>query len=205
MIKLFSEPGSCALAVHIVLEWIGKPYEIQEVKLGDPEYLKINPLGQVPVIIDGDRDVMTQADAILKYLARKYPAAKLGDDGTLQDEYDLNRWMAFLTSDLHPAFVPFYKPERYSTDRNELSKQATKAASYQLIDRMYAYLDRHLNGKEFVVGNRRTIADAYAFAMIRWGNSLPNELTSYPNLDHFYRYWCEDLAVKCVLEEQHLS
>jgi glutathione S-transferase len=205
MIKLFSEPGSCALAVHIVLEWIGKPYEIQEVKLGDPEYLKINPLGQVPVIIDGDRDVMTQADAILKYLARKYPAAKLGDDGTLQDEYDLNRWMAFLTSDLHPAFVPFYKPERYSTDRNELSKQATKAASYQLIDRMYAYLDRHSNGKEFVVGNRRTIADAYAFAIIRWGNSLPNGLTNYPNLNRFYRYWCEELAVKRVLIEQGLS
>jgi glutathione S-transferase len=205
MIKLFSEPGSCALAIHIVLEWIGKPYEIQEVRLGDPEYLKINPLGQVPAIVDGDRDVMTQADAILKYLARKYPAAKLGDNGTLQDEYEINRWMAFLTSDLHPAFVPFYKPERYSIDRNELSKQATKEASYQLIDRMYEYLDRHLNGKKFVVGNRRTISDAYAFAMIRWGNSLPNGLTNYPNLDRFYRDWCEDSAVKRVMAEQRLS
>jgi glutathione S-transferase len=175
------------------------------VKLGDPEYLKINPLGQVPAIIDGDGDVMTQGDAILKYLARKYPAAKLGDDGTLQDEYDLNRWMAFLTSDLHPAFVPFYKPERYSIDRSERAKQATKEASYKLIDRMYEYLDRHLHGKEFVVGNRRTIADAYAVAMIRWGNSLPNGLTNYPNLARFYRYWCEDSAVKRVLVEQRLS
>jgi glutathione S-transferase len=43
MIKLFSEPGSCALEVHIVLEWIGKPYEIQEVKLGDPE-------GSIPIV-----------------------------------------------------------------------------------------------------------------------------------------------------------
>jgi glutathione S-transferase len=205
MIKLFSEPGSCALSIHIALEWIGEPYEIQEVKLGDPEYLKVNPLGQVPVIIDGDRDVMTQGDAILKYLARKSPAAKLGDDGTLQDEYDLNRWMAFLTSDLHPAFVPFYQPERYSTDRSDRVKQATKEASYKLIDRMYKYLDRHLNGKKFVVGNRRTIADAYAFAMIRWGNSLPDGLTNYPNLDRFYHYWCEDSAVKRVLTEQHLS
>jgi glutathione S-transferase len=205
MIKLFSEHGSCALAIHIVLEWIGEPYELQEVKLGDPEYLKINPLGQVPVIIDGDRNVMTQGEAILKYLARKYPAAKLGDDGTLQDEYDLNRWMAFLTSDLHPAFVPFSKPERYSTDRSDRIKQATKEASYKLIDRMYAYLEQHLNSKECVVGNRRTIADAYAFALIRWGNSLPNGLTSYPNLDKYYRYWCEDSTVKSVLAKQHLS
>ncbi len=205
MIKLFYEPGSCALAIHVALEWIGEPYELQQVKLGDPEYLKINPLGQVPAIVDGDGDVMTQADAILKYLARKYPAAKLGDDGTLQDEYDLNRWMAFLTSDLHPAFAPFYKPQRYSTDRSDGAKQATKEASYKLIARMYEYLDRHLNSKEFVVGNRRTISDAYAFAMIRWGNSLPNGLTNYPNLNRFYHYWCEDAAVKRVLAEQRLS
>jgi glutathione S-transferase len=205
VIKLFYEPGSCALAIHLALEWISEPYQLQQVKLGDPDYLKINPLGQVPAIVDGDGDVMTQGDAILKYLARKYPAAKLGDNGTLQDEYDLNRWMAFLTSDLHPAFVPFYHPERYSIDRSEPSKQSTKEASYQLIDRMYEYLDRHLNDKEFVVGNRRTISDAYAFAMIRWGNSLPNGLTNYPNLDRFYRDWCEDSAVKRVMAEQRLS
>ena len=204
MIKLFYAPGTCALAIHIALEWIGEPYELQQVQLGDPEYLKINPLGQVPAIIDVDGDVMTQGDAILKYLARKYPAAKLGDDGTLQNGYDLDRWMAFLTGDLHPAFFPFYKPERYSTDRSDRAKQATKEASYKIIDRMYEYLDRHLNGKEFVVGNRRTIADAYAFAMVRWGNSLPNGFTKYPNLDRFYHYWCEDIGVKQAMKQQHI-
>ncbi len=204
MIKLFYAPGTCALAIHIVLKWIGEPYELQQVKLGDPEYLKINPLGQVPAIIDGDGDVMTQGDAILKYLARKYPAAKLGDDGTLQDGYDLDRWMAFLTGDLHPAFFPFYHPERYSTDSSDVAKQAIKEASYKIIDRMYEYLDRHLNGKEFVVGNRRTIADAYAFAMVRWGNSLPNGFTHYPNLDRFYHHWGEESAVKRAMEQQQI-
>lgn len=204
MIKLFYAPGTCALAVHIALEWIGEPYELQQVKLGDPEYLKINPLGQVPSIIDGDGDVMTQGDAILKYLARKYPAAKLGDDGTLLDGYDLDRWMAFLTGDLHPAFFPFYTPERYSTDSSDGAKQATKEASYKLIDRMYEYLDRHLNGKEFVVENRRTLADPYAFVMVRWGNSLPTGLTNYPNLDRFYRHWCKDVSVQRAMAQQQI-
>jgi glutathione S-transferase len=204
MIKLFYAPGTCALAIHIALEWIGEPYELQQVKLGDPEYLKINPLGQVPAITDGDGDVMTQGDAILKYLARKYPAAKLGDDGTLLDGYDLDRWMAFLTGDLHPAFFPFYKPERYSTDTSDAAKQATKEASYQVIDRMYGYLDRHLNGKEFVVGNRRTIADAYAFAMVRWANGLPNGFAKYPNLDRFHLHWCEDVSVHRAMAQQQI-
>ena len=133
MIKLFYAPGTCALAPHIVLEWIGEPYDLQKVKQSDPEYLKLNPLGQVPAMIDGESGVMNQASAILKYLARKYPEAKLGDDGTLQDGYDLDRWMAFLTGDVHPAFFPFFMTARYSTDSSDLTKQSIKEASYKLI------------------------------------------------------------------------
>jgi glutathione S-transferase len=204
MIKLFYAPGTCALAPHIVLEWIGEPYDLQKVKPSDPEYLKLNPLGQVPAIIDGESGVMNQADAVLKYLARKYPESKLGDDGTLQDGYDLDRWLAFLTGDMHPAFFPFFAPDRYSTDHSDSAKQAIKEAAAKLIDRVYQHLDRHLEGKDHVVGNRRTIVDAYAFAMIRWGNSLPNGLANYPNLDRFYRYWCEDEGVKHAMEQQHV-
>lgn len=204
MLKLFYAPGTCALAPHIVLEWIAKPYELQKVKPSDPDYLKLNPLAQVPALIDGDSGMMNQADAILKYLARKYPQARLGDDGTLQDAYELDRWLAFLTGDLHPAFAPFFAPDRYSTDRGDRAEKSTKEASYKLIDRVYKHLDRHLEGKDYVVGNRRTIADAYAFAMIRWGNSLPNGLTNYPNLDRFYRHLREDEGVGRAMEQQQL-
>jgi glutathione S-transferase len=204
VIKLFYSPGTCALAPHIVLEWIGESYDLQKVNPSDPEYLKLNPLGQVPAIIDGDSGVMNQADAVLKYLARKYPEANLGDDGTLQGGYELDRWLAFLTGDMHPAFFPFFAPDRYSTDHSEHAKQSIKEASAQLIDRVYQYLDGHLENKDYVVGNCRTIADAYAFAMIRWGNSLPNGLANYTNLHSFYRHWCADEGVKHAMEQQHI-
>ncbi|MGL5879527.1 MAG: glutathione binding-like protein, partial [Xenococcaceae cyanobacterium] len=92
------------------------------------------------------------------------------------------------------------------------AEKSTKEASYKLIDRVYKHLDRHLQGKDYVVGNRRTIADAYAFAMIRWGNSLPNGLTNYPNLDcealpagdRFYRHLREDEGVGRAMEQQQL-
>jgi glutathione S-transferase len=205
MIKLFYAPGTCALAPHIVLEWIGEPYDLQKVKPSDPDYLKLNPLGQVPAIQDGESEMMNQADAVLKYLARKYPAAKLGDDGTLQDGYDLDRWLAFLTGDMHPAFFPYFAPARYSTNSSDLTQQATKEAAYKLIDRVYEYLDRHLDGKNHVVGDRLTIADPYAFAMIRWGNNLPNGLTKYSNLDRFYRHWIEDSGVQSAMSQQGIN
>lgn len=205
MIKLFYAPGTCALAPHIVLEWIGEPYDLQKVKPSDPEYLKLNPLGQVPVMIDGESGVMNQADAILKYLAKKYPQAELGDDGTLQNSYELDRWLAFLTGDVHPAFFPFFAPARYSIDSSDQTKQATKEASYKLIDRVYKHLDQHLEEKEHLVGDRRTIADAYAFAMIRWGNNLPNGLSNYPNLARFYQHLREDEAVQRAMHQQQIQ
>ena len=205
MIKLFYAPGTWALAPHIVLEWIGEPYELQRVKPSDPEYLKINPLGQVPAMVDGDSGVMNQADAILKYLAHKYPNVKLADDGTLQDAYDLDRWLAFLTGDVHPAFFPFFAPNRYSTDDSDSSQKSVKEASYKLIDRVYKHLDAHLDRKAHIVGNRRTIADAYAFPMLRWGNNLPKPLSDYPNLNRFYLHLREDAGVQQAMQQQGIQ
>lgn len=205
MIKLFYAPGTCALAPHIVLEWVGEPYELQRVQLSDPEYLKINPLGQVPAMIDGESGVMNQADALLKYLAHKYPDAKLGDDGSLPDAYELDRWLAFLTGDVHPAFFPFFRPVRYWSDANEDALKTIKEASYKLIDRVFTHLDTHLEGKDHVANNRRTIADPYAFAMIRWGNNVPKPLTEYPNIYRFYQAMREDAAVKRAMEQQGIQ
>ena len=65
--KLYYTPGTCALADHIVLEWIGKPYEVQRVSREarhQPEYLAINPAGAVPAL-DDDGWILTQNAAIL--------------------------------------------------------------------------------------------------------------------------------------------
>ena len=66
--KLYFAPGTCALAVHIVLKWIGKPFEAEQVKMGSPAYKKINPQGAVPALTDDDYRVMTRVDAILNDL-----------------------------------------------------------------------------------------------------------------------------------------
>lgn len=205
MIKLFYAPGTCALAPHIVLEWIGEPYELERVKLGDPDYLKLNPLGQVPAMIDGDSGVMNQADALLKYLVHRYPDANLGDDGTPLNNYELNRWLAFLTGDVHPAFYPFFRPNRYWKDSDETALTTIKEASYKLIDRVFSHLDAHLDGQDYIVGNRRTIVDPYAFAMLRWGKTLPKPLSAYTNLDRFYQQLSQDAGVQRAMQQQGIQ
>jgi glutathione S-transferase len=204
VIKLFYAPGTCALAPHIVLEWIGEPYELEKVKLGDPEYKTVNPMGKVPALIDGNGSVMTQADAILKYLVCKYPDAQLGDDGTLPGAFELNRWLAFFTGDVHPAFYPFFRSYRYSTDQRESSLNAVKEAAYLLVDTVFSYLDQHLAGREYIVGDRRTIADPYAFSMIRWGTLLPKPLADYSHIYRFFQQFQTDAGVKRAMAQEGL-
>ena len=80
MLKLYYYPGACSLAPHLVLEWIGAPYEAIRVKLGDPAYNAINPAGAVPALDTGEGWILTQAGAVLHYLARRFPrgAARSG-------------------------------------------------------------------------------------------------------------------------------
>ena len=108
--KLYTSPGACSLADHIVLQWTGAPFEAQIVSRADrkqPEFLRLNPAGAVPVLQVGDW-VLTQNAAILNYLADKFPAARLAGDGTPEGRAEVNRWLSFVNADMHPAFHPMF-------------------------------------------------------------------------------------------------
>ena len=201
--QLYYFPGSCALAPHIVLEWLGADYEAVRIEKGDPEYRKINPLGVVPALaIDGR--IHTQADAILHLLSELHPDAGLGGHGTPEENYELNEWMAFLTGDLHPAFFPFFGPQRYTTDDSESAIAAVKAASQKRVDHYYTHLEQHLDGRDYLVGAGKSIADAYAIPMLRWGRLLEKPLSDYPALAAYLERFEADDAVRRAMQEQGL-
>ncbi len=201
--KLYYFPGSCALAPHIVLNWVGADYEAIRITKGDPDFLRINPLGVVPAL-DVDGKVLTQADAILHFLAESFPEAQLGGGETPLSNYELNNWMAFLTGDLHPAFFPFFGPQRYTTDESEEALAAVKAAGQARVAHYYAHMDGHLSDREFLVGDQRSVADAYAVPMLRWGRLLDKKVSEYPALNDYLTRLESDPAVHEALREQGL-
>ena len=203
--KLYYAPGTCALAPHIVLEWIGTDYQAVLADLGSDEYRKINPLGMVPALSDGTSRIMTQADAILKYLAAKFPEAQLGPEHGLIAEFGLDEALAFLTGDVHPAFWPFFAPQRYTTNDDEASLKAVREAAFARIDRAMLHLDSMLQDHAHVCGNRRTIADAYAFAMVRWTENLQKTWKEYPALKLFMAQMYADKGVVAAMAAQGLA
>lgn len=205
MIKLYYKPGACSLAPHVVLEWIGEPYGAKRADPGDPEFRKLNPAAAVPVLDTGEDWTLTQAGAVLQYLARRFPDANLGSDGSSREEAELERWSSFFTGDLHPAFGPLFNPGRYTTAKDQAALDAVKAAATELVRKRYDLLESHLDGKDHILGDRRTILDAYAFPMLRWGNKmLPDGLGHYPNLRRLHDAVAADPAAQKVMKDEGL-
>ena len=132
--KLYYAPGTCALACWIALEWANADYEVEKVDYASAEYKKVNPLGMVPALDIGGSRAMTQANAILQYIADSHPAARLGAEDGPEAQFEFNETMAFLTGDFHPAYWPMFSPARYTTDKtpaahNAVAKPPTRAST----------------------------------------------------------------------------
>ena len=166
MPKLLYHTGACSLAPHVVLEWIGAPYETEAVEFGSRELLAANPSGAVPALIEDDGWILTQAGAILHYLAHKHPDADLAGDTDPRGAAELDRWSSFFTGDLHPSFYPIFMPFRYTTSKDKAAQDAVQEAGRKLVRKRLGLLDDHLAGKDWILG-KRSVIYVYALPMIR--------------------------------------
>ena len=166
--KLYFTPGTCALADHIVLTWIGKPFE-------------------------------TQNGAILNYLADKFPESRLGGDGSPKSRAEINRWLAFVNSDVHPAFKPLFGSANYLEDPALIEK--AKQNARENLRKLFERLDGQLAGRDWVVG-QRSIVDPYLFVTLRWAHKQNVDLSGLDNLERFMKNMNADPGVKKALAEQ---
>lgn len=198
--KLYFAPGTCALACWIALEWAGADYEVEKVDPGSDSYRRINPLGMVPALDIGGPRAMTQADAILHYIADTYPQRDLGADPGVDAHFEFNELMSFLTGDFHPAFWPFFRPERFIASEDLEQIEAVRLATRPRVDRVLTYLDAQIGETGHVYRAKRTVADAYAFVMARWSQRFPKTWRDYPNIVGFMEAMQADPAVAQVIE-----
>lgn len=207
MPTLYYSPRACSLAVHVVLEWIGEPYDIVKVDIHhpDPAYTRINPAGAVPAFDHGGGEALTQCAAILNYLALKHPEVDLLDERSPEHRAELVKWTSFLTGDLHPAFWPVFLPGRYTTNESASARDGVKAAGLKLVRAKLALLDRQVGGHGWIVGDKRTIVDAYATPMLAWAASmLPGGLADYPSLRSHREHMLSDPAVRRAMAAEDL-
>ncbi|MCF7221811.1 glutathione S-transferase N-terminal domain-containing protein [Marilutibacter chinensis] len=202
--KLYTKPGACSTADHIALQWTGKPFDVEILDkdtMKAPAYLAINPAGAVPAIVDGDF-VLTQNAAIMGYIADSHPEAGLAGDGSARQRAEASRWLAFVNSDLHPAFKPLFAPGLFSADHGDHA--ALREAAHRRLRGLFESADRQLQGRDWLAGFR-SFADPYFYITLRWADGLKLDLSGLDNLAAFKRRMEADPGVRAALEAEGLS
>ncbi|WOE81905.1 glutathione binding-like protein [Pseudomonas protegens] len=171
-IQLYSLPTPNGVKVSIMLEEIGLPYEAHRVSFETqdqmtPEFLSVSPNNKIPAILDphgpGDQPLaLFESGAILIYLADK-SGQLLAQESAAR--YETIQWLMFQMGGIGPMFgqVGFFHKfaGKDYEDKRPLERYVNEAK------RLLGVLDKHLEGREWIMGERYTIADIATFPWIR--------------------------------------
>lgn len=167
MYTLYYSPFTCAMAPHIVLEEIGQPYRTELApfaldskteSITNAEYLAINPKGRVPALRIENR-ILTEAPAILMYLARSHPEAGLLPSDP-EAEARCYEWLAWLSTSVHTmALGQLVRPQRFVHHARDFPAVVAKGQENVLA--AWAFIEQQLQGRDWAIPEQYSVADAY--------------------------------------------
>lgn len=193
--ELYFAPLACSLASRIVSYEAGIPLSFVQVDTHDQRvvddgsfFLPINPLGQVPVMRLGSGELLTENAAILQYLGRLKPGSGLL--GRRDELHRLQRWLGFVSSELHKAiFTPLF----HGAEPHPIKSLAP--------DR-FDVLVTHLQSREYLLDGF-TVADAYLFAVLNWSQAVGIDLAPWPVLLAYRKRLLQRPSVARALQEEY--
>jgi len=188
MLELYFAPGACSFVPHVGLEAVkaatGEDFKPNLVKLhkGEnktPEYLAMNPNGQVPVLVV-DGKPLSQIVAICDYLDRRYPKAGLLPTEAWQRAQALSQ-LAWMNNTVHPTFTRWFRPYQFA-ESESAQAELKRVAPAQLRQHLERIQEWSKAAGPYWFGDRVSFHDAYAFTLLRWGGFAgidPNALATY--------------------------
>ncbi len=183
--KLFEFAPTRSIRARWALQELGVAFEAVTINLLAGEnrssaFLKINPAGKVPVLVDGDV-VLTESIAIVLYLAEKYPERRLIPTD-LAERAQLNRWLLFTTTELEQPLWRITRHTRLYPEDKRLPGEVALARDE--FTAMAGILEEHMNARTFVMGDTVTVADFVLGYTLDWAK-LINLLDGLPRLEAY--------------------
>ena len=181
--KLYYSTGSCSLAADIALHESGLKFDREKVDLQTKitetgaNYREVNPKGSVPVLVLDDGQVLTEVAAVTQYIADQAPDKKLAPAAGTFERYLVMEWLSFVGAELHKSFGAFFAK----------APDAWQDKMRQALGTRFDFLSKKLEGKQYLMGDTFTVADAYLFAVIRWTDleMTKIDLSKWPVLVEF--------------------
>lgn len=208
MYKLFYFPGNANLAPHMMLEEIGAPYELVLVDRNQnahkkSDYLKLNPNGRIPTLVDGDL-VLYETAAIMLYLAERHPAAQLMPPVNTPARAHFYKWLMYCTNTVQAENLIYFYPDRWSENSDHWP--AIKARAETHLAEMFDQIDAVL-GKTgaFMLGPEISALDYYIFMFGRWGRMHHHPPRDRKNYGAFLSRMLARPAVARALQQEQLA
>jgi glutathione S-transferase len=204
--KLYYAPGACPIGIHVLLEEIGKPYELEAVNLREgaqyqPPFTQISPKSKVPALQRDDGSILTEFPVIATYLAKTNPQAKL-IPADLETEIRGYEAMEYAVGTMHgQGFARIFRPGNFGPPEQE---EAVKARGREIVEKGFAILDKALAGKDYLGGKELSAADSALFYVEFWaagrlGMTLP------PNCAAHYQRMKARPAVQRAMQQEGVA
>ena len=184
MYTLYWSPGTASMVVHLALLEIGAPHRLVKVDFDtdarhSPEYLRLNPRGQVPTLLVEGKPYFESA-ALLMILAERHPEAGLAPPVGSPLRADWYQWIVFFANALGPVYrLWFYPPDLGSAEHPPFVREALRRRiedAWSLVDAHLGAHGPHLLGADF------SGADLLALMYMRWSRNMPKPVTAWPAL-----------------------
>lgn len=211
MIELHYFPGNASLVPHILLEELGEIFALRHVDRAanaqrSPEYLKLNPNGLIPVLVDGDL-VLYETAAICLHLADTHPAAALAPPLGTQERARFYKWLMWMTNTLQATLLAYFYPERWVDAGDASAAAQVKAHAEAAVGGMLDQLDGQLagHGKSWFLGAAFSALDPYALVMCRWTRGFSRPAHGRPHLGPYLERVLARPAVRRAFDTEKLA
>jgi len=202
--KLYYKPGACSLAPHIALHAAGVDFDIVKVDTDTKttedgaNYLDITPKGYVPALELDNGDILTEAPAILQYIADQNTASELAAANGTIDRARTQSYLNFVSSEVHKAYGPFFA----ATALTEETRPAAEAGVTKRLNIMEAEL---ADDRGFLVGEKFSVADCYFWVVINWSNFIGIDLGQWPKVKAYWERVSQIPALQAALKAEGLA
>ncbi|MET0858190.1 MAG: glutathione transferase GstA [Telluria sp.] len=180
--KLYFSPGACSLSPHIALLEAGLPFTTEKVNIrkrlteSGADFMAINPKGYVPALELDNGTILTEGVAITQYIADQAPDKQLTPARGTAEHYQLLEWLNFIGTEIHKSYSPLFNPA---------SGDDAKAGARAALAKRFAFVAQRLEGRDYLIGERFSVADAYLFTVLNWAAVVHVDLAPYPVLQSF--------------------
>lgn len=201
--KLYSKFGVCFIVDYIVLQWIGQLFEVELLNkdiLKGLEFFKINLVGVVFVLVDGDF-VLLQNVVIMGYIVDSFLQVGFGGDGSLCQCVEVICWLVFVNFDVYLVFLLLFVLGKFIVDESQYD--VICVVVYKCLCGLFEIVDRQLVDKLWLVGFC-SFVDLYFYIILCWVVGVKVDLFGLDNLVVYKVCMDVDVGVQVVLKVEGL-